>query len=273
MKKISIIKSNGAKDFFSPEKVANSLIRAGAGQDEAEKISQEVEKKIKNGDTTADIYRQAFFLLRRYGKPLAVRFSLKHAIMDLGPSGYPFEQLIGRILEKEGYKTSFPNVIFGKCVGHEVDVIAENSKEKIMIEAKFHNQPGFRTDVKVALYVRARFEDLIAVPKNNFSSCWLITNTKFSEDALKYARCAGVNAVGWGYPKEKGLENMIDASNLYPITAMPSLSRNEKRLLLDNNIVVCTDIKNIEKLVSIGIKKEKAEVCLKEALEITKANS
>jgi len=51
----------------------------------------------------------------------------------------------------------------GKLVEHEIDVVAWNEEKLIMVEAKFHNQLGVKTDLKVILYVKERFDDLSAV--------------------------------------------------------------------------------------------------------------
>ena len=44
--------------------------------------------------------------------------------MELGPSGFPFEKLVGKILEQEGFETRVGVIVQGNCVQHEVDVIA-----------------------------------------------------------------------------------------------------------------------------------------------------
>jgi len=50
----------------------------------------------------------------------------------------------------------------------------------------------------------------------------LVTNTKFTSEALRYCSCVGVELLGWNWPKGKGLEDLIDAKKLYPITILPS---------------------------------------------------
>jgi len=135
-----------------------------------------------------------------------------------------------------------------------------------MVEAKFHNQPGFRTDLKTALYVKARFDD---VKKAGFNKCWLTTNTKFSRDAVKYSGCAGVELLGWNWPKGKGVETLIAETELYPITVITILSSAEKKLLLDNNVVVCRDIvENPRILNEVGIDKGKSQRVTEEARKI-----
>lgn len=265
---IKIIKANGEEDIFSLIKLEKSLERAGVEKEEARKIAEEVKGKIKNGTTTLEIYKMAFRMVKNLDRPTAAHFSLKQALMELGPTGYPFEQLVGRILAKKGYKVSFPESVKGKCIEHEVDVKAEKGEERIMIEAKFHNQPGFRTDAKTAMYVRGRFEDL-TLAESGFNKCWLVTNTKFTEEAKKYTACVGIQAIGWNYPSGGGISEMIFESGLHPITILFSLSKAEKRMLLDKEIVVLEDIiGGLEKLKKIGISEEGAKKAIKEAEEI-----
>ena len=100
----------------------------------------------------------------------------------------------------------------GACVSHEIDVIAEKTTAALVIECKFHNQPGTKSDVKVALYVQARFEDIQKQwqkqpePSRKFHEVWLATNTKLTSDAIQYASCVGLKAIGWDYPPNNGLQ-------------------------------------------------------------------
>ncbi|MFA5172992.1 MAG: restriction endonuclease [Candidatus Paceibacterota bacterium] len=268
MKKIKITKANGEQDYFSAEKFLNSLLKSGASREIAGDILKKIEGELREGMTTGEIYKKAFSELKREHRPAAARYSLKQALMELGPTGYPFEQIIGRILEKEGYKVSFPDSVQGRCISHEVDVVAEKGKEKIMAEVKFHNQAGFRTDAKTAMYVRGRFEDLSFIKENGFSRGWLVTNTKFSKDAIDYANCAGIKAIGWDYPSERGIEEMLTESKLLPITVLITLNREEKRKLLEAEIVVCSDLKTKGKEARGIIGEKKLISALREAEEI-----
>jgi len=110
--------------------------------------------------------------------------------MELGPTGYPFEDFVTEILKAKGYVTQTRSILLGKCVSHEIDVIAQKNAEKIMVEAKYHNAPGIHTDVHVSLYTKARFDDL--KEKYQFSQPWLFTNTKITPDALAYALCVNM---------------------------------------------------------------------------------
>ena len=87
--------------------------------------------------------------------------------MQLGPSGHPFEEYIGDILTAKGYDTKVSQILRGACITHEVDVIARTDSRHIMIECKFHNAPGTKSDVQTALYTHARFMDIRRGDKGN----------------------------------------------------------------------------------------------------------
>src|SRR3972149_4640100 len=95
-----------------------------------------------------------------------MRYSIKKAISDLGPSGYPFERYFARVLEAYGYSSELNLIVEGHCVSHEVDILARKGGGLYVIECKYHNDGGKPTDVKTALYVHSRFMDI----KKAFSS-------------------------------------------------------------------------------------------------------
>src|SRR3990167_10763671 len=123
--KIRIVKASGESEIFSAEKLKNSLEKAGASQVQIERIITEISDCLYEGMSTKKIYRIAFNMLKESSRHLAAKYHLKQAIMELGPSGYPFEKYVGEILSYQGYKTRIGEIVQGKCVSHEIDVIAE----------------------------------------------------------------------------------------------------------------------------------------------------
>src|SRR3989344_7969030 len=97
-KEILISKASGETEPFSDAKLRRSLERVNASIDVIEKIIKHVRKELKPGMPTSQIYRHAFSLLRKQERPVAARYALKQAIRELGPSGHPFEKLIGEML-------------------------------------------------------------------------------------------------------------------------------------------------------------------------------
>jgi len=239
---------------FSLKKLEESLKRSGAGKKLVDQVVSQIRKKIKPGISTSEIYRLAFQSLKSAGKPYASRYSLKRAIMKLGPDGFPFEEYLAALLREHGY-IAYTNQIFrGSCLTHEIDVVAEIPSENIhaIIEAKFHSRPGRKTGSKDALYTHARFLDINnawsqkvksgAKPKDAKLQNWLVTNTKVTTEVKKYARCIGMTVIGWDYPSGRSLQDLIENKGLYPITVLISLNGFQKKNLLRQDIVLCKDI-------------------------------
>jgi hypothetical protein len=262
MKKETLItKTSGAVVPFSEEKLRNSLQRSGATQDIIDSVLLDIKPRLYQGIPTKKIYRAAFALLKQKSKHVASKYKLKNAIMELGPSGYSFESFVAEILKNYGYTTKVSQIVSGECVNHEIDVIAEKDNNYCMIECKYHNQPGTMSDVKISLYIHARFQDVEKTWKKlpghqkKTHQGWVVTNTKFTSDAVKYGMCVGLKLLSWDHPKGKGLKDLIDNSGLYPITCLTSLTKVEKQRLLDAKVVMCTEIDQDQKILErIGIK-------------------
>jgi predicted RecB family endonuclease len=237
---IKIIKADGTTEDFSADKVISSLRRAGADQNTAESVVEQIKPYLYQYIPSFEIYKKVMSLLKTSRKDLAERYDLKKAVMELGPTGYPFEKFFAEVLRVGGYETLTNQLVMGHCVKHEVDIVAKKEKEKFMIECKFHNQPGVRTDIKVALYVYARFLD---VKREGFTQPWLVTNTKATQEVIAYAGCVGMRVTSWDYPVDESLREMIDQSGLHPITSAVGLSLKQKQSLLEQGIVFCKDMK------------------------------
>lgn len=247
---IYIIKSNGDREVFDSSKLERSLQRAGATSKTIESILDTIKDSLVDDTTTHDLYRRAFELLNKADKPVSLRYSLKRAIMELGPSGFPFEDYVAEIFKTKGYETLTGQVVRGQYVEHEIDVVAWNNEKLIMVEAKFHNQLGVKSDLKVALYVKERFDDLstqvfdYGKKGRKLDEGWLITNTKFSSTAIEYGSHQGSHLVmvGWNYPIRGNLHDMILEAKLHPLTCLVSLNGAQKKILLDQGIVLCKTI-------------------------------
>jgi len=254
--RITILKANGEREAFEPEKLRASLLHSGATEEAVEKVLSHVLPELHNDMTTGEIYRHAFSILQGISGPVARSYSLRRAVMDLGPSGFPFEDFIAEVLKAKGFKCETRQAVLGGCVPHEVDVVAYNEKKLIMVEAKFHNELGTKSDLKVVLYIKARFDDLkenvfnYGGENRHITDSWLITNTKFSSTAIHYGVCKDLTMIGWNYPEEGSLQNMIEEEGLHPITCLASLSSSDKKILLNEKVVLCSEIKENPELLS-----------------------
>jgi hypothetical protein len=243
-----ITKASGEKVVFSEEHLKVSLMHSGANDDEIAEITEKIKAKIYDGMATKALYKLAAKFLKKSRTGSAAKYKLKQALMELGPSGYPFERFVGELLKKMGYETSVQLILEGACINHEVDVVAKKENEVNIIECKFRNRAGYKIDVKNPLYVQSRFKDIEAKyletegSNKRLYKGWLITNTRFSLDALKYGQCVGLNLMSWDQPKNHGLKELIDQAGLHPITSLTNLSKKEKQLLLNKNIVLCREL-------------------------------
>lgn len=235
-----VTKASGEREPFDRGKIIKTCLRSGAGRKAAEQIADEVEKRTRDGDSTKDILSLVLVMLEERTPSAAQKYDLKGAIMRLGPSGFPFELFVSEVLREHDYEVELRKHIMGKCVEHEIDIVATEGKRRHMVECKYHNYSGIYTGIKDVLYVYARFLDI--TEREKFDSAWLVCNTKFSDDAIRYAECRGMKLLGWGYPEDGGLEKMIERKRLYPITMIRSLKRPVVEKLVGNNVTLVKDL-------------------------------
>jgi len=247
---VDIIKSSGERVKFSIDKLRASLHKSGADKETIDQIIDKVRDELYQGISTKEIYNRAFALLKKKKSYFASKYKLKKAIYELGPTGFPFERFISELLEYSGYKTDVGKILQGKCVKHEIDVIAHKDNKTSLIECKFHNEQGLNCNVKISLYINSRYKDVKthwdANPKKDttLTEGWVVTNTRFTEDAIQYGRCCGLYLLSWDYPNNDGLRDRIDRLSLYPITVSTLLTNREKQFLLSRDIVLCRQLKH-----------------------------
>jgi ATP cone domain len=243
-----ITKSDGARQLFQEEKLRNSLHRIGASDQAVEEILGEIEKTMTDGMSTAQIYSHAFSLLRKHSHPVAVKYSIRRALIELGPDGFPFEKFVSRVFRAWGYETMTDQTVLGTCISHEIDVVAWNREKLVMVEAKFHHEIALRSDSKVALYINARREDITGTYfdyggiKRKIDEFWLVTNTKFTDQAITYGECNGLKMLGWNYPATGNLHDIIEQYRLHPVTCITTLTHQQKKELIGRDILTCSDL-------------------------------
>ena len=272
---INIVKHSGDIVPFDVEKLITSLQRSQANEELIQQIVQQVNASLYEGITTKQIYKMAFKMLKGKSPVSASRYKLKKALMELGPSGFPFEKLIGKLLSHEGYEAKVGVIVEGNCVQHEIDVIAQKDNDHYMIECKYHSDQGRFCNVKIPLYIQSRFLDVEKQWKKQqghntkLHKGWVYTNTRLTTDAIQYGTCVGLGLASWDYPKGNGLKERIDKSGLHPLTALTTLTKAEKRKLLDKNIVLCKEIyENSYLLEEIGIDKIRQKKILDDSLQL-----
>jgi len=275
MKNITIIKNSGETAEFDSDKLKKSLLLSGASEVDANFVTSYVCSNIVDGVTTRKVYKLAYKLLKKRSVKTAGKYRLKKANFDLGPTGYPFESLVSELIKLQGFETKAGVTLQGLCVSHEVDVHAKMPNKTLFVECKFHNDVRRKSDVKVSLYVNSRFHDLKNRYKNfeensHVFEGWLVTNTRFTTDAIDYGSCAGLKMISWDYPVKGSLKQLVDESGFHPITVLQSLSKKEKAFLLDNKVILCRQINSNKHLLQkIGIEIGKIKKIISEANQIT----
>ncbi len=286
---MQIRKANGNIEEFNEQKLINAIVKTGTKVDVAMEICNYVKNKCHENYKddqpikTEYIYHLAFKHLKNVSKASALKYSLKRSMLEIGPSGFPFEKFIAEVWRHQGFDAITGQMVMGQCVAHEVDVVAWKEDKLVMIEAKYHSDAGSRTDLKNALYVKARYEDIqstefsiksfipngepisSAMMPTKLSEGWLITNTYFSDTAITYAECNNLKLMSFDYPEDGSLQDRIIEYSLYPITILTTLSKEEKRKLIEKGIVLCQSLRNrSNELEEIGVHKEKVYLILEE---------
>jgi hypothetical protein len=274
---MKIVKHSGDIVDFNPDKLKISLLKSGANADVVNDILKTIRKELYEGIPTKKIYKMAFALLKKEANAHAARYNLRSALQLLGPSGFFFEKYIARLFESEHFETKLNLTLQGKCISHEIDILIKKNNLISMVECKFHAGREAVSDVKVPMYILSRFNDLkdkeysIFSKKDSISKCWIVTNNRFTSDAIAYAKCSGLNLLSWNYPELNNLKTKNDFDYLYPVTCLTTLSLGEKdKLLILDVLLVKEIVNNFDCLEKIGLSPNRIKNVLKEASELCK---
>lgn len=270
------IKNNAGETVeFEISKLENSLRNSGAGEQSLKRVLETILPKCFDGITTGELYRMAFEELKKISNSVAARYSLKKALLELGPAGFYFEQWIARVFQNIGYKTETGQLIKGHAVTHEADVIAKKDDKTYWVECKFRNAEDTKISVTTPMYVLSRIKDISDIQynlfgtKTEFTAGWLITNTYFTKDSIAFSEYYGLRLLSWDYPKDKNIKSLVDQNALYPITCLTTLDGKQKQKLLEEKCVLAKELFNNQNLLNIlELNDEKKSEVLKEAREL-----
>ena len=129
---INVVKASGDIEPLDLNKVRRACMRTGASEVIAEKVLRDVQNSLFDGISTKEIYQTVCKLLKQYSYYSEDRFRLKESMMNMGPSGFPFETYVNEILKNYGYKTTQNVVLKGVCANHEIDIVAEENSSNSM---------------------------------------------------------------------------------------------------------------------------------------------
>jgi len=161
--KILVRKQNKTIESFDRKKLLESIEKNTGSEKIVDNIFEYFKEKNIKETTSNEIHRLAErFLLKSGDKKAFLRYNLPKAVYKLGPEGFAFEEFIGQVVKSYGYESVFVGKkIAGKCTVHEMDIVAKRGTELMTAELKFHNSRSKKSDLKVVLYMKARFDDLI----------------------------------------------------------------------------------------------------------------
>lgn len=269
-----IKKSSGINEIFNRSKLERSIARTGLRPKDCKDISTLVAKNVDNCTSTNDIYKKTVKLIKKHSTVAAAHYSLKKSLLELGPTGYEFEVFVSKYFEAIGFETFVGVVLQGEFVKHEVDVIANKPNYSVYTECKFHNNSWRKNDVKVTLYVKARWDDLKNGPDGKYlREFYLASNTTFTSDAIQYAKGVGLKLLGVNAPEDESFLDKIKKHKLYPITSLMRLKKIHCKELLEKKIVLCLELLNHEEtLYKMGLTEEEIRHIFSDINKLLKNN-
>jgi len=263
---IFVTKFDGRKQPFLKSKIVKTCLRMHATYAQAKAVADKIEKEAYDGIPTQKILSMVFAYMKKFKPEIKYQIDLREAISLLRPKP-DFEKFVGLLLESQGYSIEQNLIIPGKCVEHEIDVVARKGDETVYVEVKHHMNHHTYTGLDVFLEANSTFEDLKEGYKErkhniNFTKALVVCNTKISEHAKTYADCKGIGYMGWKFPEQRGLESIIEEKKLYPITMLKSLDPKVEVRLGDYGIVLLKQIielklEELEKITKLPSNKVK----------------
>jgi len=248
-----VTKVDGSKQQYSRNKLLRTCMRSGLPRKEALIVVKRIESKLYDGIPTRNILRLTLTELDKKDMSFSARYSLRKALSELNPKNNEFERFVELLLKENGFKTQWNVIVKGKTVEHQLDIIAEKGKT-YLIEIKHHRNPHRFCGLGVVLQNWARILDIRDATKK-YDYIWIITNTKFSNHAIRFARAKKIFLTGWRFPVNKGLETWVDKKSMYPVTVLRTTKNVKNKLLLNNILQIKQMIMEKDKLLKILSKK------------------
>ncbi len=243
---IYVTKADGTKQPFDRRKIVKTCLKLGASNRIANIVANEVEKKVYDGIPTKKLLRLVYTQLSNYMPEIRRFMDLREALSLLPPKP-GFEIFVQRLFQEMGYKTEHGRIVEGLCSEHEIDVIAKKDDKIYLIEVKHHISFHTMIGMDVLLQLNSTLQDLREAyykEKNRiyFDKAILVSNSKFSAHAKKYAKCRGIDIMGWNSPEGRGIEYYIEKFKVKPITILKGLNEKEIEKLSEVGIVTIKDL-------------------------------
>ncbi len=236
-----VTKADGSLENFDGKKIIGTCTRAGLDESQSAEVLNSVTKQAYDKIPTNALLKIILKEIRKFDRAVSMKYNLRAALSALSPEGIFFEKYVKKLLESRGYSVEWNRIARGRCAAHQIDLIATNGKDKIMVECKHHMNYHTFTGLGDALETWAKFED--TAKNNDFTGAWLVCNTKASEHAVSYASCKGVKLMCWNY--SLGVPNLnavIEEAGLYPITILASVPKRLLQRSFESDILTVKDI-------------------------------
>jgi hypothetical protein len=239
---VLVTKADGSKQLFDEEKIVRTCFRMGASREDALQIVQKVEGRLYEGISTRKILQMIYSLMRKQKPAVKHLFDLKYGISLMEPKP-EFEAFIRILLVHSGFKVEPNTILRGLCGEHEADAIATRDGMTHFVEVKHHNSYHALTGLDESRIARAILEDVTEGYSHGLSSikidrAMIVTNTRYSEHAMKYGRCRDILQVGWSSPEFFGLREMVEKHKLYPLSCLRGISAKVRLRLVEAGVVV-----------------------------------
>lgn len=228
-----VVKADGGQEPFEREKLLRTARHMGATPEVAEKVVRVVERQAYDGIPTRDLARLLHRELRRVPSLARYGINLRESLAKIRP--YPdFEVFVRGLMNQAGFEVQEGGIWRGRCGEHEIDGVLRRGKENIVLEVKHHSSYHTQTGLDVVRIARATLEDFQegytrGVTPLKFTKHLIVSNTKLSPQAERYARCRGLGFIGWFNPATGSLNELVLRHHYYPITFLRGLRPTEHR--------------------------------------------
>ncbi len=241
-----VTKADGSRQQFDRDKIIGTCMRMGATRYEAEEIAGKIESRVYDGIPTTKVLQMIFQFIHKY-RPQASRLYDLRRGLSLMNSKPEFEIFVQILLANIGFEVDSNRILKGKCVEHEVDAIARKNGVTYFVEAKHHYNYHTFTGLDESRIARALLEDVTegfnqGLTNLKIDKAMIVTNTKYSEQALRYGACRNILQIGWSTPADLGLRDIIQKNDLYPLSCVRGLKAEMRMQLVDSGLVLISQI-------------------------------
>ena len=247
---MSVKKADGSRQGFDREKIVRTCLRMGASVQVANQVADKVERRIYNGIPTAIVLQMILRFMRGQKPEIGNLLDLRKGLSLMFPKP-EFEVFVQSLLARSGFEVSPNSLLTGKCVLHEVDGIAKRDGVTYFVEAKHHVNYHALTGLDESRIARAILEDVgegyaAGMSDLKIDKAMIVTNTRYSDEALQYGACRDILQIGWSSPMGHGLQDLIGGTHMFPLSCLKGLSQIARLRLANSGVVLFGQMANEE---------------------------